>query len=176
MSSLSTSIPGLSSGIPQPKFNRHFAVRFLVQANVTEQEKKEIVLALQALTLQTVSVKLPVRDLTSRAVGHSKLKSVLMRGVLELCLEDARGSRVADALEYLSTHPSLSVLVLKLDEDEKVCTAYRFNNAKATSYEHSLPTLGNDGESDVGKYTVKFDFDSAQFGSFTDSVDVEELF
>ena len=205
MSSLSASaIPGQSSGILHPKLNHHFVVRFLVQANVSEQEEKEIALALQALTMQTVSVKLPVRDLTSRAVGHSKLKNVLMKGALELCLEDDRGSRVVDALEYLATHPSLSILVLKLDGDEKVYNAYRFNNAKATSYEHSLLdyngrggstaqgelvsfnedgdkqivdiALRYGGESNACKYTVKFDFGSAQFGSFPDGVDAKELF
>ena len=198
-------IPGISGGILRPKLNHHFVVRFLIQAKVSDEDVKRIENHLVALSLQTVSLKLPTRSFEGvlPQAGEGKLKNVKMDGPLTITFEDDITSAAVNALEYLGTNPELTIVILKLDGEEKVCDAYRFTKANISSYEHSLldyasPNIsrisGNitsnvEGEPQTASvnlssgvctagcnYTVKFNFKAAQFSSFSTPVDMKDLF
>ena len=168
-------IPGISGGILRPKLSHHFVVRFLVQADATEDEAKKIASHLNALSMQTVSLQLPTRSFEGvlPEAGEGKLKNVKMEGPLTITIEDDITSAAVEALEYLGSNPALTIVVLKMDGNDQVCNAYRFSRAHISSYEHTLLDYGDGGEGCA--YTVKFNFKAAQFGSFPTPVEMKDL-
>ena len=197
-------IPGISGGILRPKLSHHFVVRFLVQADVSAAEVKQIENHLTALSLQTVSLKLPTRSFEGLMPlpGEGKLKNVKMDGPLIVTFEDDITSTAVNALEWLASNPALTIVVMKLDGEEKVRNAYRFSKAHLSSYDHSLLDYASPHISQInGKitsivegepqaatvslsagtcgagcsYTAKFNFKAAQFGSFSTPIEMKDL-
>jgi hypothetical protein len=120
----SIGLPGLSTGILQPKLCNRFAVVFMAAFNETPPAAEEL---LRTLGTQLVKVKLPPHLLTAvRARPVAPLQDfshVTTTGSVSFEFEDDVGGQLSAALAMIFAAAKVNALVMKLDGNDGVLEA-----------------------------------------------------
>lgn len=130
MSTLSDfGIPGVCSGILHPKQSNRFSVRWnaVLPSHLSEQEINEARALFRGLSMQVVSVDLPIETfepLTAKMGVPENFQQVQHDAVASFVLEDDITNVVTRAIDLLAKCASITALVMKLDGDEHVLESH----------------------------------------------------